>query len=395
MSVDILVLNTAVVDFRHSCFTFADELVRAGGLAKCAVADLPPYSQEQLYAFIHEDRCVTLGGSGNCAPLMARTGLKTAVCAYFGNGDYSGLDVAGRFFCDSLTQEGIDVTGCQICDSLPSGMSFIRERGNTERGGIAYYANANDEFDFNFARSVVQRLCPTIAYYMYPGLSKSGDANNGQDLAAFLQWCKARDVITVIDSATLSDDLQNDTSTSTSRPHYGLLQAPLAQSDIFFTSSDEARSIAHAFDLDSRSFLTELSTQYWAKDSRTKLFGVTYKRGAQYISYTDARATGPVDVPSKFTGGEVVDLVGAGDSFRAGLLAYIVRNVDDFRDGTIDFRKAVHLGNLFACLYIKAPLIDRCKYITDYNRMVTLLEDDIETLDFARVITWLGFKEKE
>lgn len=395
MSVDILVLNTAVVDFRHGDFNFVDELVQAGGLTKCEYGDVPPYSQEKLYAYIHGDRCVTLGGSGNCAPLMARTGLKTAVCAYLGKGDYSGLDVAGRFFCDRLAREGIDITGCRICDDLPSGMSFIRQAGTTERGGIAYYANANDEFDFDFARSVVETLRPTIAYYMYPGLSKGGDANNGHDLADFLRWCKDQNIITVIDSATLSEDLRNETTTSKPRPHYGLLQAPLAQSDIFFTSSDEAGLIADAFGLDSRSFLAELTAQYWGKNSSTKLFGVTDKHGAQYIKHTGTCATGPVHVPSKFTGGEVVDLVGAGDSFRAGLLAYIVNNVDAFRNGAIDFGKAVQLGNLFACLYIRAPLIDRCKYITDYNRMVTVMEENIDPLDFSRIINLLGFQGNE
>jgi len=45
MAVDVLVLNTAVTDFRRADFEFADELVGKGGLAKCKTKDMPNYSQ--------------------------------------------------------------------------------------------------------------------------------------------------------------------------------------------------------------------------------------------------------------------------------------------------------------------------------------------------------------
>ena len=69
--------------------------------------------------------------------------------------------------------------------------------------------------------------------------------------------------------------------------------------------------------------------------------------------------------------GDVIDLVGAGDSFRAGLLTYIARNLTAFNDGTIDCSQAVQMGNLFAALFIKAPLRDRYCNIRSYERMLT------------------------
>ena len=47
MAVDILILNTAVIDLRRPDFEFADKLVGKGGLAKCKTEDMPDYSQEQ------------------------------------------------------------------------------------------------------------------------------------------------------------------------------------------------------------------------------------------------------------------------------------------------------------------------------------------------------------
>jgi sugar/nucleoside kinase (ribokinase family) len=80
-----------------------------------------------------------------------------------------------------------------------------------------------------------------------------------------------------------------------------------------------------------------------------------------------------VKVTSRFMAGEVVDLVGAGDSFRAGLITYIANNLDGFRKGVIDFERAVQAGNLFASLYIKAPLGDRYGNIRPYARMLEVL----------------------
>jgi sugar/nucleoside kinase (ribokinase family) len=117
-----------------------------------------------------------------------------------------------------------------------------------------------------------------------------------------------------------------------------------------------------------------LTKKFWQDDERTKLFGVTVSDGAYETHVCPDRRTGsPTKVTSRFMAGEVVDLVGAGDSFRAGLIAYIASNLDAFRKGTIDFERAVQAGNLFASLYIKAPLGDRYGNIRPYPKMLQVL----------------------
>jgi hypothetical protein len=120
-------------------------------------------------------------------------------------------------------------------------------------------------------------------------------------------------------------------------------------------------------------FLDFLCGRFWKKQDRTRVFGVTVGNGA-YEKHTrpDGVTEGPTRIESRFMAGEVVDLVGAGDSFRAGLLTYIARNLDQFRDGSMDFAEAVQMGNLFASLYIKSPLIDRYRS-RGYEKMLKVV----------------------
>ncbi len=88
--------------------------------------------------------------------------------------------------------------------------------------------------------------------------------------------------------------------------------------------------------------------------------------------------------------GEVVDLVGAGDSFRAGLLTYVASHLDEFRAGSIDFGEAVQMGNLFASLFIKAPLGDRYGNIRSYDKMTKILRSGAAYPSFDALRDALG-----
>ena len=189
--IHILILNTAVLDVRSHDFGFVDLLVGAGGLAKCATADMPSTTQSQVQAYV-DAGCATAGGPGNTAPLVARAGLRVAVGVNLGKGEYGGLDVQGRFFYDTLTRSGVDMSGTVVHPTLPTGTTFIHEVPGGERGGIAYFPNANNDFDFEKFKPLVLRLKPRVVYYMYSGLSSRGDANNGNDLATFMAWCRAQ-----------------------------------------------------------------------------------------------------------------------------------------------------------------------------------------------------------
>ncbi|HEW78647.1 MAG TPA: carbohydrate kinase family protein [Phycisphaerales bacterium] len=384
---DILILNTAVVDFRRADFEFAEKLVGKGGLAKCANENMPDYSQEQLRRWI-EQGFATVGGPGNAAPLIARTGLKVAVGVNFGGGDYDGLDAQGGFFYDVMSANGIDMSETHIHPDLATGTTYIHDAPGRDRGGIAYFANANDDFDFEIFKEAVERLKPSIVYYMYSGLSERGDADEGRDLAEYIKWCRSKGAVTIVDSHTLTAAPQELINSGESVAEYRLLEPLLPEVDLFFTSSDEAKMIANTLagkrawnefseHENNLYFLDFLSKRFWRKESGTRMFGVTVSNGA-YEKHIcpDGAVDGPNKIESRFMAGEVVDLVGAGDSFRSGLLTYIAHNLPCFKAGAVNFAEAVQMGNLFAALYIKAPLDDRYGGIKTYDRMLEVVRSD-------------------
>jgi len=411
MAIDVLVLNTAVTDLRRPDFEFADALVGKGGLAKCKTEDMPNYSQQQIKEWI-EQGFATAGGPGNTAPLIARTGLKVAVGVNLGRGGYDGLDAQGKFFYDVMTANGIDMSATFIHPSLHTGTTFIHSSTGQDRGGIAYFPNANNDFDFKIFQKAVERLRPKIVYYMYSGLSDRGDANGGRDLSEFIKWCRSKGAITIVDSHTLTSNPQELIKSGKPVQEYRLLEPLLPEVDLFFTSCDEAKLIENTLgagrnwgqfseEENDVHFLDFLTERFWftpleilergkkvsngtrrfltgQEDKRTKLFGVTVSDGA-YEKHIcpDGTVGGPNKIESRFMAGEVVDLVGAGDSFRAGLLTCVARHLDKFKNGSINFDEAVQMGNLFASLYIKAPLNDRYGNIKAYDKMLKVVRSEV------------------
>jgi len=397
MGVDVFILNTAVADFRSSEFSFTEKLAGPGGLAKCKTADMPAYTQQQYKKWI-EQGCVTAGGPGNTAPLMAAAGLKVAVGVNLGRGDCDGLDAQGRFFYDTMTRYNIDMSQTFLHPVLPTGTTFIYEKGGNERGGIAYFPNANNDFDFAYFKSSVEKLSPKIVYYMYSGLSERGDANGGRDLAGFIKWCKSRGIVTIVDSHTLAGNPQQLIESKASVPEYKLLEPLLPELDIFFTSYDEARMIENTLGQKGRyisisqeqyiaDFLKFLSEGFWQRNKNSRFFGVTVKDGA-FVIYRDAHGdiTGPEKVTSRFMVGDVKDLVGAGDSFRAGFVAYIARNIKNFQTGKIDIQQAIQMANLFASLYVKSPLNDRYGNIGSFDRMLEVVRSESKFDNFEDLL---------
>jgi sugar/nucleoside kinase (ribokinase family) len=376
MSFDVLILNTAVADFRSDEFAFIEKLAGPGGLARCKTKDMPAYTQKQYKSWIDKGM-VTAGGPGNTAPLVAKAGLKVAMGVNLGRGDFDGLDAQGRFFYDTMTRYNVDMSQTFIHPNLPTGTTFIYQKINNERGGLAYFPNANNDFDFEYFKKSVEKLKPKIVFYMYSGLSDRGDANGGKDLANFIKWCRAKGIAAIVDSHTLAGNPQKLIEAKAVVPEYKLLEPLLPELDIFFTSYDEARMIANTFgeNIAENDFIIGFLKFLSKKYDKFKIFGVTVKDGA-FIVYQDANGTitGPQKITSRFMGKGVTDLVGAGDSFRAGVVTYIAKNIEAFKNDKINIEQAIQMGNLFASLYIKAPLNNRYGSIENYDKMLEMIK---------------------
>lgn len=400
---DALILNTAVLDLRSREFGFVDALVGAGGLAKCPASDLPPLDPETVFA-LDRAGAATAGGCGNVAPLLARAGLRVAVGAMVGRGPFGGLDAVGRVFADKLAAAGVDLSALVAHPALPTGTTFIHEAPASERGGIAYFPNANDEFDFGLFRTHGVRLRPTVVHYMYSGLSTRGDANGGRDLARFMADCRALGAITIADSHTLAGNPAQIIRRREAVPAYRLLEPLWPELDVFFTSADEARMIlntlepGHRVPMDDASrlgpaFLDWLlpRIERLSDPAQTRLIGMTVANGAWARAVgPDGRAAPAVFVRSRFLAGEVVDLVGAGDAFRAGIMGWLARHAHEFRSGRLDVEDAVQLGNLTASLFIKSPLRDRCALVAPLPHLLNVVRTGCSFDDLAALTAALG-----
>jgi sugar/nucleoside kinase (ribokinase family) len=287
-----------------------------------------------------------------------------------------------------MAKNNVDMSQTYVHPNLQTGTTFIYDKGSEERSGIAYFPNANNDFDLEYFKDSVERLRPRIVYYMYSGLSDRADANGGKDLADFAAWCRSRGIVTIVDSHTLTDNPQELIDSDAVVEEYKLLVPLLPELDLFFTSYDEARMIENTIGKKGRSknmtkdeyifqFLNFLSDKFWVDENRTRFFGVTIRNGAIAI-YKDSKGNifGPEEIKSQFLAGQVIDLVGAGDSFRAGLISYIARNIDDFKNNRINHTEAVQMGNLFASLYIKTCLNDRYENIGSFDNMLRVVQSD-------------------
>ena len=296
-----------------------------------------------------------------------------------------------------MTANGVDMSATHICEDLPTGITFISYGPASDRGGIVYFPNANNDFDFEYFKTSVERMKPKIVHYMYSGLSERGDANGGADLGKFIKWCRSKNIVTIVDSHTLTGDPQGLISSGEPVDEYHLLEPVLPEVDILFTSCDEAKMIENTLGSPRKwssftehdnnlHYLEFLLTRTGRATGRGRLFGVTVSDGAYHVHIKpDGSVAGPVKTASKFMAGQALDLVGAGDSFRAGLLAYLANNIEAFIAGTANVAHAVQMGNLFASLYIKAPLSDRYANIRQYDKMLQVVTSDTTYESFEQL----------
>ena len=232
---------------------------------------------------IVEDARLVVGGSAAIAACAAaRLGLRVGLVAVIGD------DFFGRFMRESLVERGVDVSGLVVDREHPTGMSivFVRrdDRAILTALGTIQELSASD-VDLEPLRTA--RHLHVSSFFLQRRLSDG--------LPALLAGVRATGTTTSIDP---NWDPREEWD--------GGLDDALRETDILFVNAEEAKRIAGEHD-DERA----------ARTLAASVPVVVVKRGSEgAIAVADGRL---VRAPALRV--DVVDTVGAGDSFDAGFIA--------------------------------------------------------------------------
>ena len=287
------------------------------------------------------------GGGGNIAPPAKVLGIKTGVMGYIGS------DYEGEFFLKGMKKYRINTEGI-IRTKWHTDVSIIPQDESGKRGPIAFFEGAGRYFDMTEEiKDKILSLKPKIVQISYSGLFDRGaDRNKGRNLAEIIRWIKGIGSIVMV-----------DTHTYTNQPEkYDLLKSSLYVANLFMCSNDEVKliipqyNIKFALESDDMSrgysFLEYLQGEFWKNIEDTRVFAVTAKNYVITKYHSPQKTVVTNFIENYYSSIKAVDAVGAGDSFRAGFNAYIVKNLKDFKSGNLNINEAVQFANLTALLYI-------------------------------------------
>lgn len=237
-----------------------------------------------------EDATLAIGSSACIfACGAARLGLRVAFIGVVGDDEF------GRFMCAQLAECGIDVSGIQIDPRLKTGLSVILSRGSdrailTYDGSISALRYADIDLSLlNRARHLHMG-----SYYMLERLRP--------DVPRLFSQAKRSGVSVSI-----------DTNYDPTEQWQGGIQETLAHADIFLPNETELLAIARETEVETA--LAKLAVE--GRIVAAKLGaqgGVVRQNGRQYRSPA-------LEI-------DVVDTVGAGDSFDAGFIYAFLNGKD-------------------------------------------------------------------
>jgi sugar/nucleoside kinase (ribokinase family) len=231
---------------------------------------------------IVEDAKLVIGGSGAITACgAARLGLRTGLIGVIGD------DFFGRFMRESLAERGVDISGLSVDGERPTGVSVVLVRGEdrailTALGTVEVLSAA----DFEPAGLRARHL-HVSSFFLQRRLRG--------DLPALLAAVRAAGTSTSIDANWDPEEEWDG----------GLLEA-LAETDILFANGEETRRIARNDDVNTAArMLAETGPIVVVKLGQD---------GAIAVARDEIARAAALEV-------DVVDTVGAGDSFDAGFLA--------------------------------------------------------------------------
>jgi sugar/nucleoside kinase (ribokinase family) len=305
-----------------------------------------------------------LGGLGNVASPAASL-LSDAVGAV----GYIGDDIEGRDFSRRIRTYGVDASGLIVrglkkTDISAAPITPPKKGRAQERGGITFLEHAGRYLDFSL--DVMKNLIfynPRLVQISYSGLMANGaDRNGGKNLARGIRWIqKTLDAVVMVDTHTYEGK---------NRYRYDKLLPALGVTDLFACSDKEAglmydqyvHSKKAKYEFKSattnkgkRDAMFKFFEDKYCHGDRAKLFAVTSSEEVTVLYYVPSSKPRKVTVKNWFFSKDIYDPVGAGDSWKAGLNAYILTHLGQFKAGTLDLAKAVQYANLTARLYISGP----------------------------------------
>lgn len=305
---DALCFGNLVVDLRRR----EDEVGRRGEPLRIVEAPLE----------------LRIGGISILAAALKRIGLEVGLMGAVGR------DLMGYGLKEYLTREvGVDTQGIREVES-PTSSSFIRLGAGQRYVEHAIGASAEllpGDGDVAFVREQHPRLFAIG----YAGLLPLLDANGGAGMAQWIESIQANDVLVALDTHTV--------------PPYAMLARPLGVADVFICNGEEGEGITGIPVGSPEATVSALWTRFpQARPSRPRLLGLALSDGAQlaYGAGSDFDKEW-VDNP-RFGSFSPHDLTGAGDCFRAGAYAYLVKHADKWHEGKLDLIRLGRWGHLVA-----------------------------------------------
>ncbi len=249
-----------------------------------------------------------------------------------------GRDIAGHGLRSYLAEEvGLNVDAVRTVDA-PTSSSFIRltpEQRYVDHtpGASAGLGGGQEELAF------VVEHAPALVAIGYSGLLARLDADGGAQMARWIAAIQSAGVLAAMDTHTV--------------PPYAMLARPVPLADVFLCNQEEGQGITALVGAPVEEVVAALWSKFPpARPERYRLLGVAMPEGVQLAYGRGSEFAARWVANPHFGTFTPADLTGAGDCFRAGLYAEIIRAPADFAAGRLDLDRAGLAGHDAACEFL-------------------------------------------